>query len=181
MKKVFSALVAVAVVLLLASCSLEFSNKHYVEKDGANYYTSLTRDICFVGTVILPEGATEFVIPDEVDGNRVISLGGLCGANGTPEPFALCPSGTGDTFPVSAEDIPSGAVVTEQTVVLKIGKYVESINAFPTGYFKVTDRDEYIRLAVRVECDSENEYFYSEDGRLYGKDGNEITYFDYAD
>lgn len=178
LKKITAFCLAAAALIALASCSFEFSRSRNTVQDGVAYYKSATRSVCFAGAAEISEDATELTIPDEVEGCRVIALGGTWGASGTPEPFAIYPKGA--EFPVDRDSLPDGANVTEMKIELYLGKNIEEINNSPRGYFPMGD-GRYVHLTVNVTCDKDNAYFYSEDGILYESESGEmIDYFEYA-
>jgi len=178
MKRIISVLAAAA-LLLLSSCSLEYTTSRYVTKDGVNYYTSSTRKTCFAGECVIGSDADELTIPDEVDGYRVAALGGITGRSGAPMPFII--SLPGARYPCLKEDLPEGANVTEKDIVLRLGKNIETVNEVPMGYLYVEKMDEYVHLTVYVVCDGDNPYYYSEGGRLFErKSGELVETFEYS-
>lgn len=178
MKRIISAVLVLA-SLFLVSCSLEFSAGRTVTEDGVTYYKSAFRDVCFVGACLLEDGDEELVIPDEVDGHKVISLGGTAGSGSNPIPFLIYSENT--YYPCSKDDLPEDAVISERTITLRLGKNVETINNFPRGYYNVKDTNEYVHLTVYVTCDGDNSYYYSKDGKLYETEGDElVTFFEYV-
>jgi len=129
-----------------------------VEINNLNFYCSKVTRTCTVGHFEW-DGDIEnmtVIIPDEVDGKKVKSLGG---ANGSSAPafFQI----------IMPEDIKFGE---EYNFTVKLGKNIKYADIFLYSY-ECTDYKSNVLYKVNYyyECSDDNKWIYSKDGKLYDK------------
>ncbi|MCQ2440830.1 MAG: hypothetical protein MJ076_02895, partial [Clostridia bacterium] len=90
MKKLISIIFVVIILLSLCSCSFEYDYTKGKIVDGVYYVFSSTRKICFASVYTWDEKDKNITIniPNEVDGNKVVALGGYTG-RGVPTRFGI--------------------------------------------------------------------------------------------
>lgn len=171
MKKLISIIFAGIIIFSLCSCSFEYDYSKGKTVDGVYYVFSSARKICFASDYAWDEKGKDITIniPDEVDGYKVVALGGFTG-RGLPTPFGI--STQNDGLYGSIECIEEDAVVEKIPVTIQLGKNVKQIDCSDMGDFLQTGENTYIFLA-KFEIDKENKYFKAD------KNG-EITYSKYS-
>lgn len=134
----------------------------------------------------------DVVIPDEYDGMKIRCLGGYLGT-GLPCPFTInitrclalksdpgeeTANWMGGYFDAHKDEL---SEIIYKDFNLYLGKNIESIYcAFhPIVYTINGEKIAYIPR-VRVYCDEDNYYFYSEDGKLYHRGGTPVEGFIYV-
>jgi len=176
---IFAAILLAAAILALPSCSIEYNEGHVLKKDGFKYYTSATRKNCFAGPVTVSVEDTVVEVPDEVDGYKVIALGGALGASKRPQPFYIYFEGV--DYLIDPDDIPDDTEVIEKTFELRLGKNVSDVSGVMKGWFRNADSTKVFHITVNVVCSEENGTFRSDNGKLYRKsDGSLVDSFEYA-
>ena len=181
-KTVFKFIIALIIFNLIFTAFLIGRNVSW--KDGFSdnlriYYSNIMRE-CMVSTVEW-DGNTEntvFTIPDEYEGIKVTSLGGVPGLAPTEftirVPEDMHPEAMGVT-----EDENCISDVDEDTVTycftVKLGKNIKKLEHFAYKEYYTDDSGKVIYIVeTNYECPSENKWIYSEDGKLYDKNTNEL-------
>lgn len=116
-------------------------------------------------------------IPDKVDGRRVTAMG-----SSYPDPF-LFNFEAGIASVCGEEMLPEGAVIIPRYMTIRIGKNLRVLRDMEMKQYHCdrNDANVFYRILVTVECAEENRNFYSKDGKLYTKAGNQlIDVFFYA-
>lgn len=116
-------------------------------------------------------------IPDEVNGRRVTAMG-----NARPDPFLFNLDGE-IAYVCGEEMLPEDAVIIPRYLTIQIGKNLRILHVIEMKqyYCDANDPKVFYRILVTVECSEENRNFYSENGKLYTKAGNQlIDVFFYA-
>lgn len=189
-------LILVAMLILSSGCAKVFDTSIFYDKhdivDGLEIATNDKAKCCFAGAYTYDGGNFDVVIPDEHNGYPITKLGGYFG-RGVPTPFCI---NFNDAYRNFAEDevrivYPSkemisdmNAQIVEINFNLYLGKNIEEIVFVTDGYYLGENNDgvlEAYHANVYVICDEENENFYSENGKLYQKDGTLIEGFAYSE
>ena len=119
----------------------------------------------------------EIVIPDTVDGYTVTKLGCYNGGGGSP--FAVSLNGA---LPFSGT-LPEDAQVEQYHLVIHIGEKLKEAELVVLDCYHKLMEDRFVQILVSIECDEENPYFYSQDGKLYKRTDNALVdgFFYYSD
>ena len=185
MKKTLKLLLFVLFLLLLSGCgdwSLQYSETTVSgkweaalarnEKKAFVYAYHWDGDLSEEGRVV--------TVPDEVEGLRILKLGGYYG-RGLPMPFTVLtpyPAALPEGETAVNEKDPEPCVFT-----LRLGPELREIeNVGWPAVFYVERDGEYVLMAAcfYVEADPANKHFYSEDGILYRRsDGAKVEEIDY--
>ena len=194
MKRFITLVVLFVLILCLAGCKLEDISLLYTEKNSKNGFeivVNKTADCCFVGRYICVGYAENNVvtIPDDYEGTPITRIGGYYG-RGVTTPFCMDVSGLYMNAPEESRynsvfygdindfDISDTYRVEELTYVLDIGKNIETIINVENPYYPHINEDGSITFyhpVLYINCSDENENFYSENGKLYHKDTNELV------
>ena len=121
----------------------------------------------------------EIVIPDAVNGYTITELGGYDGKEVSP--FTVELSLYGDA--TLADAVPEDAQIEQYHLTLHIGKKIKAVNSVTMfSYYKLSEQ-QFVQILVSIECDEENPYFYSQDGKLYQRADNTLVegFFYYSD
>ncbi len=172
MKKAICILLIGMILFSLCSCCLEYDSSNGKTVDGVYYVFNSVRKICFATEYAWDETekAVTIRIPDEIDGYKVVSLGGFTGS-GAPNPFGIRPSSE-ERACGSIECIPEGTDVEKIPVTIVLGKNVKEIGCSMMDDFLQTENGTYIFLSS-FEIDENNKYFEA--------DGNgKLTYSNYS-
>ena len=180
-KKLFGFIITGIIMLSLCACSLEYTYSNGKTVDGVYYVFSDARKICFASHYSWDEKEKNITITiqDEVDGYKVVALGGFIGS-GVPTPFGVYTQN-----PIMGGDvrcIRKGTAVEEIGVTVRLGKNVKQIDCANMNHFLQTKEGTYIFIA-KFEIDENNKYFETDEtGRLtYSKYSPDyIDYFNYA-
>ena len=107
------------------------------------------------------------IVPDEVDGKKIKSLGGNFGGR-PPVVFKI-------NLP---ESIEKGG---DRVVTVKLGKNIKNADYFVyrTQYVNKVRKVEY-SVIYYYECSEDNKWIYSEDGHLYDKKTGEEIFNEYC-
>ena len=180
MKKLVSIIFVGIILFSLCSCSFEYDYSKGKTVDGVYYVFSNARKVCFAERYAWNEGDKSITIniPDEIDGYKVVALGGYTG-RGVPTCFGI--TTPNDKSCGSIESIEEDTIVEEIPVTIHLGKNVKQIDCSNLGDFLQTEESTYIFLA-KFEIDEENIYFKAdESGKLtYSKySENYIDRFNY--
>lgn len=189
------ALIAVAAGFLLwmLTGAQGYRAADWTDADGQRYYRNLLTRQAFAADVDWDgEDGAVITIPDEVHGYRVTALGGYSG-RGVPAAFALnAPEtwnirvrfGDAETAADAEKDYPNAKVV-DCAMTLKLGKNVKKLNeanCFGFQGYDESGEETVWRFRWFIECDGENETFYSENGKLYSRaDDSLVTEFTYGE
>lgn len=154
MKKLFPLVLGVLLVVLMCSCSLDYSE----QADEGNFSYAYGKKTAFV-TCYRWDGTEEgrtIVIPEEYDGRRVVAVGGFFG-RGLPMPFTVDISGY---FPEDVRWVTaSEAGAADETIKLDFT-------------LVLPDRTEEIRIA-------DSEWMTEEEGKII--EYMVCVYTEYAD
>lgn len=188
------------VILSLSGCVMEDISLLYgnrITENGFEIAKNNAANCCYVGSYTCSQYKInyEIIIPDEYDGAPITRIGGRYGRSGFPVPFYIDIS---EQFMNAPDDSPYNIVyygevnnfnitvphtVQELTFILNIGKNIKTIEIIENPYFPHINEDCSITLfhpVFYINCSAENKHFYSENGKLYDKNSNEIiTVFDY--
>lgn len=198
MKKAFS-FSLVIIVFLLSGCCMFYESE---TQDNFILYENKHGDDCFLGTYIWDgsDDGKKIIIPDEYNGKAITSLGGYYG-RGVPVGFDIDISefySPSDEYIVWSEVANPNENNTEIIYIdfeLTIGKNITEVNnrlSLDYSLLKIKDSEPVCYRAYiprfYVYVHSENEHFYSRDGKLYDKNtdelidkeaGHYIYYYDY--
>lgn len=162
------------VVVLAALCLFGLSGCAYlgdsVMQDGQWYQKGFFWNRCFAG-IYDWDGTTEtmeITIPDEIDGCKVVALGGYVG-KGAPSAFGVHFTGSDMSGMAETEEV---LYVDEERMALysftlNIGKNVKEIDMVDSCVF-ATEGFRAVALFT-VNCSEDNAWFYSKDGKLYDR------------
>ncbi len=201
MKKLYAFIISIVFVVCLSGCFVEEISVFYTdlgEKDGFTIAVNETGNCCFVSQYNCTEYTEnqEILIPDEYEGTPITRIGGYYGKGG-PMPFVISVSELYMNAPeesryhtvfsgdISKFDFPDEYNVENLVFNLNMGKNIEVIkNVTMDVYYPHINEDGSVTFyhpVVNINCSEENEYFYSENGKLYDKKTDElITEFAYA-
>ena len=178
-------LILVAMLILSSGCAKVFDTSIFYDTrdtvDGFSIVINEKAKCCYVaGYAFTEESVRDIIIPETRLGYPVTQLGGFFG-RGVPDPFCI-------TFVNNQSMVeggtPENAEIIEVNFNLHIGKNISEINEIADLYtISVNDQGEKIAYhpTVYVICDEENEHFYSENGKLYQKDGTLVEGFAYSE
>ena len=166
----------VLLTLFLSGCTGFHSNQTL--RDGAlEYYVSAagTRAFPVRYTWSGKLSDTRIEIPDEVNGARVISLGGYYG---TGVPIRMVITQEGD-FTQEERTLPEGVKAEYLTFTLRVGKNVKTVVGveFQETYLLSRAADGSVRYflpLIVTECDDRNLTFYDKNGKLYTVDDDRL-------
>ena len=191
--------IGLGVFVVVANISLtyllRFSSYRPIQTDDSRYSFNASKleKCAFLASYIWNGGGTDIVIPDEVNGYKVTSLGG--GANRKVQKFhiKISPQSLGcDKLVDETEYIKKHNESDEYSLLtfnIKIGKNLTRLGDIMPSYKnaflvkEMGDKKEYnfvYKIVYRFEVDEANECLFSKDGRLYNKkNGNPIMEFNY--
>ncbi len=191
MKKIFSLLIAIVLILSLSACTVyEYAGKN---EFGVNFGYSKLKNDCFVASITYSRNdTTEIVIPNTFNNAPVVALGGYTGT-GYPNPFLItCDDDyfssqnqnlftCTDDFILSIMD--KNTEIQVENVVFKIqlpDSLKEIVNA-TLNLVSYTEQQEGQTKTLKVfrpvyyfEISESNGVFYTKDGKLYYKNTNEL-------
>ena len=159
------------------------------ERPGSLFYRGEGKKAALVVITFDPDsGISEFTIPDACGDYPVVELGGYVG-KGAPCPFEIEVKGLSSTLGVFPSGGTFGKVngknvdVFYHDVTLNLGANIREIYACQAADYVETggDRGEVHVVRVYFNCDPANRNFYSENGRLYEKNGKLVEGFFYWD
>jgi len=181
LKVISFAVLAVFLLIFLRDCSLFYGNKD-IESDDLVYYTHDIFRTCFAGNYTWPSDTDCAVldIPDTCDGYRVTALGGYIGS-GAPCPFVVIVPGTLAMH--SCETLPESAEIEQYHLVINIGKSLKEDRFIAMERYHRIGQNRFVQILVSINCSEENQYFYSEDGKLFRRSDNSLVdgFFYYSD
>ena len=192
MKKSLCVILSVFLCLLLCACgdwSLNYDKTGTSGSWDVAYDTD--RKKAFVSAYSW-DGSEEgkiITVPDEIEGYRVIKIGGYFG-RGLPMPFSVqiySDQFGKDGYSAQKPDpslFDKPLRIVELPFTLRLGDNIEKIdNVAYTGYYLDEIEDAIIAThpVFYVEVSEGNRSFYSENGRLYKRNGGLITDLDYSE
>lgn len=128
---------------------------------------------CMVSHGLWPEEEETLAveIPDEVNGRRVTAMG-----NSYPDPF-LFNFEEEIAYVCGEAMLPEDAVIIPRYLTMEIGKNLRVLGdvEMKQYYCNANDPKVFYRILVTVECSEKNRNFYSENGKLYTKAGNQLV------
>ena len=185
-------MILIMTVLALAGCT-GYSDSKRTPMGGFEVVISDSGKKCFVVSYSWDGDPDNNVIdvPDDFsDETKIVSLGGFTGT-GVPNPFSI--EGPDDLHvwkqeDISAYDVPT--TVKDMVFTLRIGKNIKEVyqnfysyNAVtPYSYIGVKQQDGSIvfyRILLNVECSADNQYLYSDNGKLYSRKDNSVEQLPY--
>lgn len=188
------------ILIVLYLSSFHAQGKRYmartVEIDNGKIYSSPFKKAAAYTAFVFDGYNTSISVPDDLEGKPITSLGG-------PYPFMIDNS-QADNIP---PEKPFAGMGFDHTVVedyrlnprdydgeriffepidfeLYIGKNIEEIDAFcddVTPHLNIDGSYTFYITRVYITCSSENQFFYSQKGKLYHKDGTPVDGFLYYD
>lgn len=178
-------------LILLLSCTFIFvgCNNDYIFhafKSG-NITGGYCKHTAFIGECTGDVNNTVIELPDEYKGKPVTSLGGQIGWLGTDKPFEIILPDKDYTYKESNNyTYIEGTKVYDDdyetiTFTIKIGKNLKGVEWISDEIFigyRTTDKDGNMHVDViyKIEyyfvVDSQNEYCYSKDGRIYARNSD---------
>ena len=195
MKK-YITLILVFVLLCFSGCAKVFDASIFYDTvenaDGFSFVINEKVKSCFVSHYEYEgDNQRNIVIPNEYKGYSVTKLGGYHG-RGVNSPFIISVSdeycNTENPYNCRIEEalyMLKDAEIIEINFNLYIGANIEKVNSSMTDlcFVGVNEKGEKIAYhpTVYVICDEENEHFYSENGKLYKKDGTLVVGFAYSE
>lgn len=179
------ALILIFVLLCFLGCAKVFdASIFYDTRDTADGFSIVINEkakCCYAaGYVLTEESARNIVIPEMHSGYPVTQLGGYYG-RGVADPFYIA---LAENQSVVEGGMLENAEIIEVRFNLYISKNISEINGIADLYtLDVNEEGEKIAYhpTVYVICDEENEHFYSENGKLYTKDGTLTEGFAYSE
>ena len=177
--------------ILLGTLFYQSRTTHYDATPDENGFAYLCRDGLkkrAAATEVyydLDSESNEIVVPETYGGRPVVALGGYVGHGGGC-PFDIRIKNISVQYRIDASEgsfswyaEPKSRQTVYVDLILRIGPNIREIFADQGGF------DTYSGLLyvprVYIICDPENESFYSEDGRLYQKNGELVEGFIYWD
>ena len=146
------------------------------------YYNKVTKS-CIAGNFEW-DGNNEnmiFTVPDEYDGIKIKSLGGVVG-KGAPVLFCVkIPESLHQDAVYSTESEECVGVINEDTVTynftVKLGKNIRNFEKFTYKEYFMDANDNVVYIVeIKYECTTENEWSYAEDGKLYDKNTDQLIH-----
>ena len=153
--------------------------------DGVNYWINSFEKQAFAGECNwqVADEPADITIQETVNKATVTKLGGFFGT-GVPSPFSLVADA--DTYQFAGSEIYASEyglpiIAKEVPVTIHLPKTVKKVSyAQPPLYFgNLSDNGviEFIHPQILIDCDDENQTFYSENGILYKREDNSIISF----
>lgn len=164
-------ILCVMTLVVLSSCS--FSYTIDTLDDYAIGYSSKS---AFIGYVSYDLDTVEIHLPDEYKGVKVLELGGYYG-RGVPTPFFLGYEGITEGFLMDFDSIDENDTIIEVNIDVYLPKYLKKcvyVQPLVCGTSESGQNTIYL-AKCNYYLDSENDYFYTKDGKLYNKSDNTIV------
>lgn len=197
MKKII-AVILVAVLLLSFSALLISETPFFYKSEKTADFTIAVNKLankCFISTCKFTEMKNKYTItiPDEYNNIPITQLGGYLG-KGAPAPFMIDIADFYMNAPEDSEfdsiysktplDSDFNFTIENVPVTINIGKNIKKIEKLSLDeYYPHINEDKTITFyhpVVKINCSEDNEYFYSEDGKLYNKKSGELIEFPYS-
>ena len=158
---------------LLCGCCLLYSGD-WLETDELMLIPHMIRKICFVGRYTWNSGNAEAVlhIPDVCQGYSVTGLGGSYGS-GAPAPFGAHIPGT--LMHHGEGTLPENAEIEQYHLTIHLGKKINYAGMISMDTYHNMGNNRFVQILVTVNCDEENPWFYSENGKLYRRKDNSLV------
>lgn len=163
-------------MLFLAIFSLSSCSLAYNIDDLDEYVIGYSKKNAFIGCVTYNLDTTEIRLPSEYKGVKVEELGGYYG-RGVPTPFFLTYSDITTGFTTDLDNISKNDTIIEVNINIYLPKYLKKcsyIQQLVCG-FSENDHDIIYIAKCNYYIDSENEYFYTKNGKLFNKSDNTIV------
>lgn len=202
MKRLLALVMSLALAFSMTGCIFSdvcLNYTEHVSKNGFQIWVNEKSNRCFVGPYICTNYTPYLVItiPDDYEGIPVTRIGGTFG-RGVPTQFCI------DIFDlyvnaprnskyykifhesmINPDHIEEDYQVEELRFVLNIGKNITQIYDVGMNWYYPHINDDgsitFYHSVVYVICSDENQYFYSENGKLYDKKTDElIADFEYS-
>lgn len=176
MKKIIVLSIMVYMIMSCCGCCLEYGKKSLEEGD-FRYEMSSIRKECFVfyNGWDGDEDNMTINIADEVNGYKVVTLGGYIGT-GYPMEFHIDIPDIQAATDCWCSDLPEDAEVITYHFTVNLGKNIRKIYSWGLDeYCRVADTNQYRQVLLTVNCTEENKYFYSIDGKLYNKSDDTLV------
>lgn len=190
MKKIIIVIASVTVLcMIFCACSVYYSES--AQYEGFDVHINRKENCCFVGKYTASGENEEITVPDEYDGVPITSLGGYYG-RGMPTPFYIDLKDAFYSVPpsdsdhrITGKDSLGSEEIQDIVFTLNIGKNIKELKKINSAYFypNVDENGDvcYYHAVVYVNCSEDNPVFYSEDGRLFSRETNDlVTSFDYS-
>ncbi len=163
-------------IFFFAMCSLSSCSLSYRIDTLDQYDICYSNKNAFIGYVTYNLDTTDIYLPSEYNGVKVEELGGYYG-RGVPTPFFLGYSGIEYGFSIKLNDINDEATIIETKINIYLPKYLKKCAYIEQIVSGVTINDHDIVYVARCNyyIDSENEYFYTNNGKLYNKSDNTLV------
>lgn len=167
-------------LLLLISCIFIFAgcNDDYIYRpfESGNITGGYCKHNAFIGKCYWDGGDKVIELPDEYNGVPVTLLGGYTGRLGTRNEFEIVLSDNDYTY-IESTNVDDDDY---ETIIftIKIGKNLQGVERISDevfiGYRTYDENydmnmDVIYKIEYYFEIDSENEYLYSKDGKIYDK------------
>ena len=183
-KRIVSYLALLSCILPLTSCSLFY----HMETGDIDIGYNTTKKDAFVANITFDKDKTEYVIPSEINGCYVTTLGGYF-ERGVPSPFRassnmqeLYPDA--DRYYSTSEEylyedksfLGDEVIINNYKLFVTLPKYLKTVKYVDTNievaeYKKDDKTTAYVsRYVFYFNLDSSNENFYTKEGKLYTKD-----------
>lgn len=193
MKKLLAVLLTIALIVCFSGCAPENYSLLYTQDgviDGFKVAVNEKANCCFVGWYTCTEYVEnqEITIPDEYENVPITRIGGYYG-RGVPTAFDIniadlymnAPEGSRYDCLFLRETVNAETLehtIEELPFVLNIGKNINTVVYVDMDYYYPHLNEDgsvtFYHPVVYVNCSEENEYFYSENGKLYDKKTNEL-------
>ena len=150
---------------------LVYSDRSCVVIDGIEYSCSDMSKTCTVSTIILDPNVktVEISIPDKLDDGTLVE--GVGHITKGKDFFYIEMDGLKIQYSYLNDD---SEEVTDYFVTIRLGKNIKIASCLLNlneETFQVENTDEYIRINITYEVSPDNKWYYSENGKLYEKEG----------
>lgn len=163
-----SLLLLISCIPVFAGCNNDYRYRYF---ENGNITGGYCEHNAFIGKCYWDGGDKVIELPDEYKGVPVTLLGGYTGWLGTRKEFEIVLPDNDYTYMDSTNANDDGYETI--TFIIKIGKNFQGVERISDKVFIGYRYDESIDVIYKIEyyfeVDSENEYLYSEDGRIYAK------------
>ncbi len=177
--KILSVIIITFTFLSLSACT----GYDKVSVGNINLGYSKSRKNCYVSRIYYTLGEdTNMIIPDTYNGYEITKLGGYFG-RGVPDPFMIEISNMtwGHEKSLKNGDYGNNAIVTDIVFTITLPNYLKEIqntNCDTIFYCSSNDSGQTVYQIYRPVyyfiISASNSYFYTENGKLYKKDTDEL-------
>lgn len=177
MKKAIRVLLILALVLMmvniLTNCRYMYGESH--TRNSLTYTEHDLLPVCFVSHYSWNPNTTRAVVDlaEECEGKTVTSLGG----------YEQCPFLVNlphSRYGCGEDLLPENAVIEQYHMTINLGKNIRKVEWIGMDEYHCVRTNRFVQILVTIHCPEENRWFYSENGKLYHKDGTLVTGFFYA-